>query len=229
MSYLGSWAIDDVLTFYAVTTKFDTGVATDADAVPSYRVYEDETGTALLNGTMALIDSGNTAGFYSEQITLSAANGFEAGKQYVIYKAATVNSVAGASHDTFQIKAKVNAETVATVTNLTNAPTNGDLTATMKTSVETAASSALTSYDPPTKAETDAAAIAAWTAALTEAYAADGAAFTPAQALFMIWSLLAERAISGTTLTAAKLDGTTPAMTFTLDDATTPTSQTRAT
>ena len=108
MSYLGSWAIDDVLTFYANTTRFDTGNATDADSVPAYRVYENETGTAILNGTMSLLDSANTAGFYSEQITLSTANGFEAGKQYVIYKAATVNSVAGASSDTFQIGAKAN-------------------------------------------------------------------------------------------------------------------------
>lgn len=43
--------------------------------------------------------------------------------------------------------------TITTVTNLTNAPTNGDLTATMKTSVQTAAAAALTSYDPPTRAE----------------------------------------------------------------------------
>ena len=116
MSYLGSWAIDDVLTFYANTTRFDTGNATDADSVPAYRVYENETGTAILNGTMSLLDSANTAGFYSEQITLSAANGFEAGKQYVIYKAATVNSVAGASSDTFQIGLNVGQMNSATVT-----------------------------------------------------------------------------------------------------------------
>lgn len=67
------------------------------------------------------------------------------------------------------------------------------------------------------------------TVAMTEAYAADGAAPTPQQAFFMIWALLAERSISGTTLTAKKLDGVTSAMTFTLDSATTPTSQTRAT
>lgn len=42
---------------------------------------------------------------------------------------------------------------VVTTTNLTNAPTAGDLTATMKTSVETAAAAALTTYDPPTNAE----------------------------------------------------------------------------
>lgn len=64
---------------------------------------------------------------------------------------------------------------------------------------------------------------------LTEAYATDGSAATAAQLLYMIWSALAEFAISSTTITAKKLDGSTTAMTFTLDDATTPTSRTRAT
>ncbi len=65
-------------------------------------------------------------------------------------------------------------------------------------------------------------------AALTESYAADGVAPTLSQIVFMIWSLIAERSISGTTLTAKKLDGSTSSMTFTLDSATVPTSQTRA-
>lgn len=65
-------------------------------------------------------------------------------------------------------------------------------------------------------------------AALTEAYAADGAAMTLNQAIYMIWSLLAERNASGTTLTTLKLDGATTAMTFTLDAAS-PSTQTRAT
>lgn len=63
--------------------------------------------------------------------------------------------------------------------------------------------------------------------AITEAYAAPGAAFTPAQGVYMIWSLLAEREHAGTTLRARKLDGTTQSMAFTLDDATNPTTQTR--
>ncbi len=109
MSYIGSWKIDDLLTFVCNTQVFATGVATDADSVPSYRVYEDETTTPILTGTMALLDSANTAGFYSEQITLSAANGFEQGKSYSIYIAATVSSVAGATNRTFQIGAEVSA------------------------------------------------------------------------------------------------------------------------
>lgn len=67
-----------------------------------------------------------------------------------------------------------------------------------------------------------------WTSALTESYAADGAAGTGAQLLYMIFSGLGEFAISGTTLTAKKLDGSATAMTFTLDSATNPTSRTRA-
>lgn len=47
----------------------------------------------------------------------------------------------------------ITAGTITTVTNLTNAPTAGDLTETMKTSVQTSAAAALTAYDPPTNAE----------------------------------------------------------------------------
>lgn len=64
--------------------------------------------------------------------------------------------------------------------------------------------------------------------AITESYAADGSAATPAQLLYMIWSFLAEKNIVTTTLTAKKLDGSTTAMTFTLNDGTTPTAITRA-
>ena len=64
--------------------------------------------------------------------------------------------------------------------------------------------------------------------ALTEGYATDGSAPTLNQILYMIWSMLAEKSVSTTTLTTKKLDGTTTAMTFTLDDGTSPTSITRA-
>lgn len=67
------------------------------------------------------------------------------------------------------------------------------------------------------------------TTALTESYAADGAAPTVAQALFLIQQSIGDFSISGTTLTVNKLDGTTAAATYTLDSATDPTSRTRAT
>jgi hypothetical protein len=64
--------------------------------------------------------------------------------------------------------------------------------------------------------------------ALTESYAADGSAFTPAQALYQIWSAVAEFSVSGTNLVCRKLDGTTQSMAFTLDSASAPTSRTRS-
>ena len=75
--YLGSWKIDDYLTFTCNTHTVTTGAATDADSVPTYRVYEDETGTPILTGSTALLDSVNTIGFYSERIQLTALNDFE--------------------------------------------------------------------------------------------------------------------------------------------------------
>lgn len=100
---------------------------------------------------------------------------------------------------------------VTTATNLTNAPTNGDLTATMKTSVNTEAKDVLT------------------VDTIADSYATDGNQPTIAQAILAIQQMMQDKSISGTTLTVKKPDGSTTAMTFTLDSATTPTSITRAT
>jgi len=67
------------------------------------------------------------------------------------------------------------------------------------------------------------------TTAMTEAYRADGATGTLAQMLYEIIAHLGEASIAGTTKTIKRVDGSTTAATFTLDDATTPTSITRAT
>ncbi len=107
--YIGSWKIDDYLTFVCNTHRFDTGVATDADSAPTYRIYEDETATPILTGSLALLDSANTAGFYSERVQLTAANGLERGKTYTIYISATVNSVESTISHSFQIEALVDA------------------------------------------------------------------------------------------------------------------------
>lgn len=70
---------------------------------------------------------------------------------------------------------------------------------------------------------------ALFTRALTESYSADGATFTVAQALYEIAQSIGDFSISGTTITVKKRDGSTSAMTYTLDDGTNPTSRTRAT
>jgi hypothetical protein len=90
-----SVVIGNTLTFSICTHDPDTGQLADADTLPAYRVYEDETATPILTGTMAKLDDANTLGFYTERITCSAANGFENGKMYTIYIEATVDSTTG--------------------------------------------------------------------------------------------------------------------------------------
>jgi hypothetical protein len=111
------------LTFYATTTRFDTGNATDADAVPTYRVYKEETAAPILTGSMALLDAANTIGLYSEQITLSAANGFENGKDYAIYIQATVNGVTGTIVYTFRVGTGAAAGAIEFTYTVTNSQT----------------------------------------------------------------------------------------------------------
>lgn len=87
--------IGEYLTFSVCTHDPDTGVLTDADSAPSYRIYEDETATAILTGTMSILDDVNTTGFYTERVLCSVANGFEEGKSYTVYIQATVDGDTG--------------------------------------------------------------------------------------------------------------------------------------
>lgn len=105
MPYLGAYSIDDYLTF-AVNTHNNKGQARDADSVPFYHIYEEETATPIVTGTMALLNGSNTVGFYSEQVQLTAAKGFELGKCYNIYIEATVQGTQGSISHLFQLPAK---------------------------------------------------------------------------------------------------------------------------
>jgi hypothetical protein len=64
---------------------------------------------------------------------------------------------------------------------------------------------------------------------LADSIPADGTRPSVRQALYMLTQFLCERAVSGTTVTVKKVDGSTTLLTLTLDSATTPTSITRAT
>lgn len=87
--------IGDNCVFSITTHDPDTGVLTDADSLPIFRVYEDEVATPILTGTMAKLDDANTTGFYTELIACTVANGFEDGKTYTIYIEATVDADRG--------------------------------------------------------------------------------------------------------------------------------------
>lgn len=63
---------------------------------------------------------------------------------------------------------------------------------------------------------------------ISDSIPADGSRPTIAQALYLLTQFMTERAVSGTTMTVKKPDGSTTLATFTLGDATSPTSITRA-
>ncbi len=86
------------LTF-TVQANAGTGAPSDATGSVAYKVYEDETSTAILSGTMSKLAS--KTGYYSEQIATTAANGFERYKSYQVRVTATVDGVAVAKSYTF--------------------------------------------------------------------------------------------------------------------------------
>lgn len=101
MAYLGTVKLGSDLSFWVNTHTPSTGAAVDADAAPGYRVYELEADPPLLTGTMALLDDDDSVGFYSETIAVTAANGFESGKNYVIRVTGVVAGVTGVQILTF--------------------------------------------------------------------------------------------------------------------------------
>lgn len=91
----------------------------------------------------------------------------------------------------------------------------------------TAAVTVGTNNDKTGYALTSAYDFAKGTTAMTEAYAANGAAPTPVEAIFAIHQYLMQFGITTTSYNVKKLDNTTAAFTVTLDDATTPSAAAR--
>src|SRR3989304_4446741 len=114
----GSWKVGDTCTFY-VQNNGSSG-AVDCSSDITYRVYEDETATPVVSGTMALLDSSNTDGFYSEALLLDSWA--EKGKSYMIRAICPETGLSITL--ALQIEAEVDSNTVSgtvpTVTNITN-------------------------------------------------------------------------------------------------------------
>ncbi len=100
----GPWYIDDDFVFYQTAHDPATGGAVEtADSPPTFRVYEKQTGTAIIVETMALLDSGNTKGLYSAGFPLLATTGFEVDKAYVVYREVVVGGVTDTAEESFKI------------------------------------------------------------------------------------------------------------------------------
>lgn len=250
MSYIGDFRLGDTIDT-SFTTVQTTGASFTLAGSPVISAYVGNNTTQITAGITLTVDFDSVTGYNHIRIVASGGNGYATASNYrLVITTGTVNSVSvvgyvvcefsienrsavmpTTSARTLDVSAtgeagvdwanvgspgtsvSLTATTVATVTttttatNLTNAPTAGDLTATMKASVATAA----------------------LTTAMSEAYSTDGSTATAAQALYLIMQRLTEFSISGTTITIKKVDGSATAATLTLNDATNPTSSTRAT
>lgn len=128
------------VTVLFTTRVFATGVGTIADSLPTGALYQNGTVNAA---TVTVTNI--SGGLYKAQVTMPT---LAAGDEVELAITATVSSITDTAviwGDTNDFIGSSGAlTTVTTATNLTNAPTAGDLTATMKSSVTTAVNAATT-------------------------------------------------------------------------------------
>lgn len=98
-----------------------TGEPTNADNPPTWQVYEDGSPMASQNGTLSLLNS--ETGVYEATFTPTAANGFDAGKDYTILIEAQVDGVLGKYKVGFVVDARVTSRLATS--GYTAAPTVG--------------------------------------------------------------------------------------------------------
>ena len=200
--------VDDVATTPSsiTVTAYKNGIATGDSITPTLDHYG--TGLSLVSYTPSGLAAGDTVTL-KISATVSGTTRVTVAEFSVMSTAAAIaalvaaGTVAGVSGD---VTGKVLGGGSGTISGVGARVVDGDGSA-----IATAASIA-----------------ALFTTAMTEAYPTDGSTVTPAQALYLILAHLNERTVSGTTITLKKLDGSTTAATFTINDANTPTSITRA-
>ena len=98
------YEIDDVLRMDFTVQDPSDGSISDADSLPTVQIFEDGGTSPIRTPTPAKRDTGTT-GQYTFSETLSAANGYEVGKTYVVYALATVTVAGGAVLAQFRVKA----------------------------------------------------------------------------------------------------------------------------
>jgi len=238
MSYIGDFAEDYATLNMKFTTVGSDGASTVLAGTPAISVYKANGTTQSTAGITLSVDFDSVVGLNNVLIDLSADAFYAVANDYqVVITTGTVGgtSVVGYVVGEFSIQNRYmrGTDSGATASALATAQTDLD---TITGSDGTTLATTQGNYAPnkvvpdaagtaPTAAENFTAVL---TTQLTEAYAADGTAPTLAQAIFLVQQSLHEFAITTTTRTVKKLDGSTTAATFTLDDATSPTSTTRA-
>lgn len=232
MAYLGDFRLGDTLDFKFCTVQ-STGAPTTLAGSPVISAYPSNSTTQLTAGITLSVDFDSVTGLNNVRVVASSGNGYLTATNYeMVITTGTVNSVSAVGYvvGTFSIENR-SAIMPTTATRTLDVSSTGEAGVDWANvgSPSTSVSLSATTVATVTTTTTATNLTNAPSAVMTESYAADGATFTLAQALYFIVSRLSEFAISSTTVTMKKLDGSTTAATLTLNDATNPTSVTRAT
>lgn len=193
-------------------------------------VLEENNATPITAGVSVSVDRASVVGLNEATIVATSGNGYENGKSYGIYiSTGTVDgvSVIGEVVGEFTIGQSAAAVDLANVTDGLSALRTllVAITAAGPTKVQMDTAHALLATPAQVNTQVD----LAWTTQMADSMVAKGTIPTREQAVLFINRFLQEFAILSTTLTVNKEDAATPIATFTLDDASNPTSLTRAT
>lgn len=219
------------------TRAFATGIPTVLAGSPVLSVLEENNATPITAGVSVSVDRASVVGLNEATIVATSGNGYENGKSYGIYiSTGTVDgvSVIGEVVGEFTIGQSAAAVDLANVTDGLSAlkalldiiDTNVD---DIETDTGTTIPGLIAALNDLSAAEVNTQVDLAWTTQMADSMVAKGTIPTREQALLFINRFLQEFAILSTTLTVNKEDAATPIATFTLDDASNPTSLTRAT
>jgi hypothetical protein len=124
MSFIGTPTIGSQLPFSLTVSDPSTQQPTDADALPTYKVYEQGENTPLDQGEMSIVDDAGTVGFYRGVLDLSL-DGYESNKTYSILITAAVGGITGQTTREFHVLPVLDVSTpdsTATLSDLATSP-----------------------------------------------------------------------------------------------------------
>ncbi len=94
MSWQGTRTLEETFYFHFTTRRFSTGAPHTLAGTPSLSAYEDNSDTQITAGLTLAADADSKTGFNRVTVVATAANGYEADKDYsIVIEAGTVDSV----------------------------------------------------------------------------------------------------------------------------------------
>lgn len=235
MSYIGDFRLSDTFDVKFCLTVAD--VPTTLGGTPVISAYVGNSVTQITAGITLSVDFDGVTGLNNVRVVASGANGYATASNYqLVVTTGTIGAVSAVGRVVAEFSIENRSALMPTTATRTLDVSAGgeagvdwaNVGSPTTTLGLTGTTVATTTNLTTNNDKTGYALSATGSAALTESYNADGVAGTLPQLLYLILAMLTELSRSGTTLTAKKLDGSTTAATFTINDASAPTSITRA-